>query len=224
MYRSLLTLQDTSTWNIYKVLLTVHCTCTPTGPSWVLLTLHSTRWPYFTIYFWFYRNWSIWIGICLCHKSLQENIEAIRIRFKALQLLEIRMHGWVSFYLRKTSLQFYNSHLVADTLDTLPNILDLGEGWDIAFLETEEEHDFVIEGQRETSGEGVYVIGGTPSHVPSDVNQGILYSDYSNKETGNIGFLCLKYVIVLQWLVNIKEWKLKRTRRLIVDSWETFNY
>ena len=56
----------------------------------------------------------------------------------------------------------------------------------------------MIEGQRETSGEGVYVIGRTPSHVPSDVNQGIQYSDYSNKETSNIGFLCLKYVIVLQ--------------------------
>ena len=60
----------------------------------------------------------------------------------------------------------------------------LGDGWSPAVLETEEEYDFVIEGQRELGGEGVSLIGGSPLVVPSDVNEALGYSRYSTKETG----------------------------------------
>ena len=43
----------------------------------------------------------------------------------------------------------------------MPYILDLGDGWDVAVVDTEEEHDFIGASHRFLRGDKKYFIGGS---------------------------------------------------------------
>ena len=43
----------------------------------------------------------------------------------------------------------------------LPYILDLGDGWDVAVVDTEEEHDFISASNDSLRGDKMYFIGGS---------------------------------------------------------------
>ena len=83
--------------------------------------------------------------------------------------------------------------------DTL-YISELGEGWGITFLETQEEYDFVISQSTTLTGANYYVIGGSPSADWSgDLLEILDYSLYSTKRSGNV---TVKYYISMVQLLN----------------------
>ena len=62
----------------------------------------------------------------------------------------------------------------------LPYILDLGDGWDVALVETEEEHDFISSSHKFLRGDNRYFIGGSVTAHFSQNIQGTLKVDYLN--------------------------------------------
>ena len=70
----------------------------------------------------------------------------------------------------------------------LPYILDLGDGWDVALVETEEEHDFISASHEFLRGDSRYFIGGSVTASFSQNIQGTLkisYLGYIPRPGGN---------------------------------------
>ena len=60
----------------------------------------------------------------------------------------------------------------------LPYILDLGDGWDVAVVDTEEEHDFI--GANHLPGDKKYFISGSVNSEFKQNFQGTRRVDYAN--------------------------------------------
>ena len=65
---------------------------------------------------------------------------------------------------------------------------EIGNGWEPAVLDTQEEYDFIKEGQRSFSSSVEYWIGGS-----TNATQFFTYSDYVTNDSGNYHYDMFKF-------------------------------